>query len=137
MFQRPFWLLAALFVLALKPLSGAVGWALLKVGMSTDEAMEVIGDPLMKTYGRGFELWIYDNHAEAVFYGGPLIGWTTPAKGKTKGRAVDVWQRKPGPPETPIFILPRPTSRTNGMNRRQVGSAGEEAYSIPLYSLSK
>ena len=139
MFSRPFWFLTAFLILALKPLSGAEGWAQLKVGMSVDEAMEALGDPLMKTSGRGFELWVYDNHAEVLFYGGPLVGWTTPSKGKAKGHAVDVWQRKPGTSETPLFILPRPTSQRNGIDRRPVGAAGaaEESFGSPLYRVSK
>lgn len=135
MLLRTFWLIASFFGFAIGPLLGAEDWTQLKVGMSPDEAMEFLGDPLMKTSGNGFELWIYDNNAEAVFYGGPLIGWTTPAKGKTKGKTVDVWQRKPGAPNTPSFVLPRATPyRTRGLDRRQDG-ASEGAYKLPLYRL--
>src|SRR4051794_6995105 len=87
-------------------LAGAEDWSQLHIGMSAEQATEALGTPLIKNISNGFELWIYDNHAEALFYGGPLIGWTTPTKDTTPGRSVDVWVRKkPGVPATPSFVL--------------------------------
>lgn len=112
-------IIACFFIFAGSHLLAVEGWEQLKFGMSTEEAGEALGDPLLKNRGSGFELWIYDNGAEAVFYGGPLVAWTTPSTGKSTGQAVDIWQRKPGA-EAPVFILPRvwpvlkrPVSRTN------------------------
>jgi hypothetical protein len=99
---------ATLLVLCVGSLFGAEeGWTQLKLGMTTDQAVEALGDPLIKTIGGGFELWIYDNHAEVVFYGGPMVGWTTPSKGKAIGRPVDVWQHPTAAIDSPVFILPR------------------------------
>src|SRR4051812_16553220 len=99
--------IALLVLLPASSLAGAEDWSQLHIGMSTGQATEALGVPLIKTISNGFELWIYDNHAEALFYGGPLIGWTTPTKKATPGRSVDVWVRKPDLPATPSFILPR------------------------------
>ena len=88
-------------------LRGAEEWSRLKLGMTTDDASEVLGPPLLKTSGHGFELWIYDHNAEALFYGGPLVGWRTPSKPDLVGRTVDVWQNKSGNVDLPFFILPR------------------------------
>ena len=86
--------------------------------MSTDEAEVVLGQPLLKTSSRGFDLWIYDNNAEVLFFGGPLVGWTTPSDLKVAKRTVDVWQRQPGSPAYPTIVLPRYTKRVE--RRRDV-----------------
>lgn len=54
----------------------ADGWGRLKVGMSPREALQQLGEPLMRTRGNGFERWIYDGCGELVFQGGPLAAWT-------------------------------------------------------------
>jgi hypothetical protein len=58
---------------------GAADWTKLKTGIMPTEAAEVLGKPLIRTYGRGFQLWIYDGAGEIVFGGGPALGWTVPA----------------------------------------------------------
>ena len=121
-----------LFIILLSgSLQGAESWGVLKVGMSSDEASEVLGEPLLKTIGRGFELWIYDNSAEAVFFGGPLVGWTAPRDFKAMPRIVDVWQRKPGAPNAPVYILPRPTKKAE-RKRELIGAIdpGSSLYRI-------
>lgn len=126
--QRIQWYLAS-FLLFTSTLLGAESWAQLKLGMTGDEATEVLGEPLFKTVGHGFELWIYDNKAEALFYGGPLVGWTTPEKRKSVVRSVDVWQRKAAGSDAPVFILPRvyrPAQRRDN---------NAESYQTPLYRL--
>jgi hypothetical protein len=59
--------------------SAAEGWARLKPGMSRVETVTVVGHPLIRTQGRGFEVWIYDGGAEVVCYRGALVAWTAPA----------------------------------------------------------
>jgi hypothetical protein len=132
MLPRILWSLACFLILSTSSLHGAEGWAQLKIGMTADEAAEALGNPLLKTAGSGFELWIYDNNAEAVFYGGPLVGWTTPSKGKTAGHAVDVWQRKPGGTESPVFILPRPSRQPKRVDRL-TGDSTDKIYKLPFY----
>ncbi len=129
--RRIFWYLMSFVILATSSLRGADGWAQLKVGMSADEATEALGLPLMKTSARGFDLWIYDNNAEALFFGGPLVGWTTPRDLKSVSRTVDVWQRTPGSTAPPSFILPRYTKRIE--RRRDVipdSNSGSSLYKV-------
>jgi len=111
---------------------GAEGWELLKIGMSADQATEALGLPLIKSVGgSGFELWIYDNDAEVVFYGGPLVAWTTPRNGKSPGRSVDIWQRKAGV-DAPAFILPRARPKIVRIDRRDE-NRGPTFLSTPFY----
>lgn len=118
-----------LLLLSAGSLAGAENWAQLKIGMNTEEATAALGAPLIKTAANGFEMWIYDNHAEAIFYGGPLVGWTTPKTSKSAAVSVDVWQRKAGQLEAPAFILPRyrpPVKKVDA-------SKGDGVYSLPYY----
>ena len=55
---------------------GVPDWTKIKAGLNGDEAMKLLGQPLLRTTGRGFDVWIYDGHGEVVFAGGPLKGWT-------------------------------------------------------------
>lgn len=83
-------------------------WTLLRLGMTADEALEVLGEPLLKSSGRGFEIWTFDKAGEAVFYGS-LVGWSTPVTRDTPRRVVDVWQPAEGQTERRPFILPAPS----------------------------
>lgn len=130
--RRIHWYLMSFVILATSSLRGADGWAQLKVGMSSDEATEALGLPLMKTSARGFDLWIYDHNAEVLFFGGPLVGWTTPCDLKVASLTVDVWQRPPGSTKPPSFILPRFTKRVE--RRRDVNLDSNSASS--LYKVS-
>lgn len=84
----------------------AEGWERLKLGMTSDEALAAIGTPLMRSAGKGFEIWIYDQQAEVVFYGGPLVAWTSPATAQGRGKSVDVWQRTSKESNAPTYVLP-------------------------------
>lgn len=57
---------------------GAGDWTKVKSGITPLEAAEALGQPLIRTHGRGFQVWIYDGQGEIVFAGGPALGWTTP-----------------------------------------------------------
>lgn len=125
--------IGSLLFLAGGSLPGADGWTQLRLGMSGDEAAETLGHPLIKTSGGGFELWVYDNHAEVVFYGGPLVGWTSPKKDGFPVQTVDVWQAK-ADSNAPRFILPRSWSPPNrAMRRNSDGAAIND--SMPAYRL--
>jgi hypothetical protein len=54
----------------------ASDWTKLKSGMNVAEATRQLGQPLIRTAGRGVEIWIYDGRGEAVFDGGPLKSWS-------------------------------------------------------------
>ena len=74
-------------------LAGAAqdGWHQLKAGMNGTDTTIALGNPLFKNVGRGFELWIYDRGAEAVYYRGVLVAWTAPGgSGGVKGRQLDL-----------------------------------------------
>lgn len=53
-------------------------WTQLKAGMTAEETAAAIGKPLIRTSGRGYELWIYDSCAEVLFQHGPVAAWTVP-----------------------------------------------------------
>ncbi|HVU18176.1 MAG TPA: hypothetical protein VHD32_14730 [Candidatus Didemnitutus sp.] len=71
--------LPVIFLLVvLRLAAGTDGWATLKRGMSQADTYAVLGKPLIRTAGRGFEVWIYDHNAEVLFFRGPVIAWTAP-----------------------------------------------------------
>lgn len=70
-------LFLGLLVPAFSP--GAADWTKVKPGITTFEAAEALGKPLIRSYGRGFQVWIYDGAGEIVFGGGPALGWTVPS----------------------------------------------------------
>jgi hypothetical protein len=88
---------------------GAEAWAHLKLGMNPEETLATLGAPLFRSGERGFELWIYDRHAEVLFYGS-LVGWTNPATGLAPGASRDVWSSNPNAASFPTFLsaLPPP-----------------------------
>ncbi len=69
-------------------------WTQLKIGMSADELVSVLGDPVFRRQGRGFETWTYDRGAEVLVYG-IVVGWTAPADPGLKLRSQDVWANHP------------------------------------------
>jgi len=70
-------------------------WTKLKVGMSADEIVSLLGDPVLRSKGRGFETWTYEHGAEVLIYG-LVVGWTTPATATVLVRSQDVWSHRPG-----------------------------------------
>lgn len=86
--------LLALVVLALgvaTPLSGAERWQKMKAGMTRHAMRSMLGDPLIRSSGRGFEVWVYDNRAEVVCIRGVVVAWTAPGgKPNAEGGQVDV-----------------------------------------------
>ena len=61
------------------PLTASADWTCLREGISSEETAEALGQPLIRTYGRGFEVWIYDSRGEVVFAGGDrALGWSLP-----------------------------------------------------------
>ncbi|HEY4302488.1 MAG TPA: hypothetical protein VGM73_16570 [Candidatus Didemnitutus sp.] len=54
------------------------GWSAIKRGMTPAATFAALGKPLVRTAGRGFELWIYDHNSEVLFFRGPVIAWTAP-----------------------------------------------------------
>ena len=81
---------------------GAADWTKMKAGITTKEAAETMGMPLLQTSARGFQVWIYDGCGEIVFRDGPALGWTKPAptpESLSRPVALDVIFR-------PAFRLP-------------------------------
>ncbi|HWA27962.1 MAG TPA: hypothetical protein VG734_20085 [Lacunisphaera sp.] len=72
--------LLLLLVLIVPAMSrGAADWKKLKTGVTATQAADLLGEPLIRTYGRGIQVWIYDGRGEIMFAGGPALGWTVPA----------------------------------------------------------
>lgn len=106
----------------------ADAWAQLKLGMTPDQAVAVLGEPILRSSGQGFEIWTYDSRGELVFYG-PLVGWTAARVGEMTGRTVDVWQAAPGTEVNTRRVLPRPVPADKSLTRRTVDGDG----SLPNY----
>jgi hypothetical protein len=87
-----------LFILSLLLLSSLsaepLPWAQLKIGMSAEELVDVLGEPVFRRQGRGFETWTYDHGAEVLVYG-IVVGWTSPEAPGLKLRSQDVWTAHP------------------------------------------
>ena len=68
-------------VLLAAPLAGvaAESWDKLKPGMTAAETTAALGNSLIASRGRDFEVGIYDGKGEVVFLRGQLIAWTSPA----------------------------------------------------------
>ena len=95
-FAPRLFLLSLLLVSALA--AGAEPWSQLKVGMSPQDAVTLLGEPLFRRQGKGFQTWTYDGGAEVLLYiTSGVVGWTAPASVRIAARNDDVWsQRKPG-----------------------------------------
>jgi len=134
MLSRGLWFFVSALLASARVSHGAEEWGQLKFGMNTEEATAALGVPLIKTAGGGFELWIFDNQAEALFYGGPLVAWTTPTKGKVAGHPIDIWQRTAGAADGPVFVLPRPVRLP--VRRPRPPEADENNIAVvPLYKI--
>lgn len=87
--------LALICLLPLPSLTAAGGpWTQLKLGMSAVQAANLLGDPVLRSAGRGFETWTYDDGAELVLHG-TVVGWTAPASAGLRMRSQDVWLSRP------------------------------------------
>lgn len=102
MSRTTFALLAFLTLLSPATAIDLRGWSKLKVGMSPLQIASTLSVPVLRSAGRGFELWIYDERAEVVFYGGTVIAWTAPVPDP----AVDVVQPTFNGPVPPALYLP-------------------------------
>lgn len=104
-------LLPRILLVALLPLSASASeaWSQLSIGMSQEETLSALGEPVLRNTGRGLELWIYDNHAEVLFLGN-VIGWSTPVARDAPRKTADVWQANGGRNDyrTVLLMLPPP-----------------------------
>lgn len=62
--------------------------------MSAQEIVSLLGDPVFRRQGRGFETWTYDHGAE-VLVCQVVVGWTTPTSATLNARSEDVWSNRP------------------------------------------
>jgi hypothetical protein len=79
--------------------------------MSANRTVALLGAPVMRNHGHGFETWIYDHGAEVVIYAGlTLVGWTAPAVLAVPVHSQDIWSNHPAGEyyATMHAILPRP-----------------------------
>ena len=89
-FGRPIFV-AALVLGLLATASAAEPWKAMKTGLTTTETATVLGEPLIKSHGRNFDLWVYDSGAEVLYLYGIVVAWTSPAGVTTNGgRDIDV-----------------------------------------------
>jgi len=115
------------FLLAAGLARAADGWTQLKPGMTSDQAIKFLGEPLMRTKARGFERWIYDGNGEVIFMGGPLKSWTvaTPSP-ESEARPIefDVLMRSVRGGRTPSVWTPRTPAPASTYERELSGSGG-------------
>ena len=104
---------------------GADRWAQLRLGMTTNEAVSALGEPLVRSAGRGFELWIYDHDAEVLFFG-DLVGWTTPGTGPSARHSADVWQANQGQDDFRAVLARLPAPRSQPARRAATAPAAEQ-----------
>jgi hypothetical protein len=89
MFRFSIRAVSALFGLSASVLV-ATDWTQIKAGVTPEQTTAALGQPLIRTYGRGFEVWIYDSRGEVVFGGGPALGWTSPVRNpESESRPVE------------------------------------------------
>lgn len=134
MFRRLPLLLGLLLALAPVATRGADAWARLKLGMTADETTAVLGAPLIRTAGHGFELWTYDNGAEALLFGS-LIGWTASGSASVAERSFDIWRARRADSSSPSFLgmLPRTNVTSTTKRRNGPAAAPSEREWLPLY----
>ena len=94
----------AAFALGVASASGAEGWSVLRSGMNRADTTHALGDPLLKSSARGFEVWLYDGGAEVLCFMGVVVAWTAPnGVNSPEGRQVDVRSFfKPEGPAAPL-----------------------------------
>lgn len=103
--------------------AGQNPWTQLKVGLSAQRTASLLGEPVLRNHGHGFETWTYDHGAEVVIYAGAtLVGWTAPAELALPVRSQDVWSNHPAGDyyATMHSILPQPVRPK--ANRRTGGN---------------
>ncbi len=76
-------------------------WGKLCSGMSQREIAAMLGQPLLRTHSRGFEVWIYNSGGEVLFFRGPLFAWTAPVP-----QAGD--ESHPVDQDLPLLAVPAP-----------------------------
>ena len=103
--------------------AGQNPWTQLKVGLSAQRTATLLGEPVLRNHGHGFETWTYDHGAEVIIYAGAtLVGWTAPAELAQLVRSQDIWSNHPAGEyyATMHAILPRP--ERPAANRRTDGN---------------
>ena len=126
MFRRalPVLLLALIAAPAVFGAGGVNGWTRLKLGMMPVETAATLGDPLIRSASKGFELWIYDGKAEVLFFAGPVVAWTPPSG----ARAIEEQIADPVPAVRPSIVVPPP--RSTAPVRNQGGATFDQ---LPVY----
>lgn len=134
MFFRRTWLIGTVLAFALPAARGGDAWAQLRLGMTADEAVAVLGSPLIRTAGHGFELWTYDNGAEALLFGS-LIGWTVSGAANVADRSCDIWRVHRPDARSANFLDALPRSRPSNSVKRRGDSAAtpSDREWLPLY----
>ena len=95
----------------------AAGWAQMRPGMSSRETAAILGQPLLRSGAKGFELWIYSGGAEVVFHQGPVMAWTVPtAVPAAKPVAANTYSHD-------VFFLPGRLMPKPGTGTRRAASS--------------
>jgi len=92
-------------------MNASSAWERVEAGLSRAEVKGILGEPLMMSVGRGFEVWIYDAQREVVWMRGVVVAWTAqdPVL-DARGRNLDlrgVGKVKVGPVQKKKTYVPR------------------------------
>ena len=95
------------FALPMPQASAAGHWTGLKAGLSRGETSRLLGEPLLATSARGFDVAIYDQRGELLFVDGRLVAWTAPVAVASAACPSGVWSFV----QQPIAKTARPATR--------------------------
>lgn len=109
-------LMAVLFPVA----ADAAGeWSQIKAGMTREETAAVLGNELMASRGRGFNVAIYDGRAEVLYLNGQVVAWTAPAASDSPLPPTSAWQFDQTPRVRPRMQPAGGANATPGASVRQ------------------
>ena len=91
--------------------NASTAWGRVEAGLSRAEIRGILGEPLMMSMGRGFEVWIYDAQREVVWMRGVVVAWTAQdSELDARGQHLDlrgVGKAKAKPVEKKKVYVPR------------------------------
>ncbi len=70
------WAGAVAALMSVEKVGASIAWERVEAGLSHAEVRGILGEPLMRSAGRGFEVWIYDAQREVVWMRGVVVAWT-------------------------------------------------------------
>ena len=129
--------LLLLSVLLTGTLSAApTSWGKLKIGMSAEEAVALLGRPFCRSEGHGYQRWVYDQGAEVLLHGGiAVIGWSVPLPLRAAVRNLDIWSDRASGDYYAALCTARAEQaarRRSGVRAAKPGAVYEDYLAAPI-----